>query len=958
MKGLFYLLLILLPCSILAQQPSYFLVGEKEFEGIDIYNVIQDNANNYWFATDQGIIKHDGYSFKSVECSEMKSSSVFNFVKDKKGTVYCNNLNHQIFRIKNGVLELFFEIPDKGKGADIYLITTTKEELIIVSKEVYAIDSKGKITGSTEGIEHSYLGPPFLLANGSVVISQSVWLKTIVYKNGLFQDENLSFESNSINQGVFGLLEFYKVGKIIYAINANDKRVFKFNSNDFSLKEIDSKIIQNLKEHFRIYSVDDKLWIANGINGVNVLDEQLLPAFQKEKLYEDFFISHITQDLEGNVLLSTFDKGILVLPDPRMTDVLINQNQRLVTRLCTDQKNHIYFGTNNGEVIEVNKKGNDIISSVGNKSIETLYKWPNTPFLLTDDLGFSIVNTLTKETKRHSSYAFKSASLSKNNQLFIGTNIGVGILSFNASTDQFDFEEIHELDGRTYALQCDPKSDYLYVSSAEGVKIKAPNGKVNFLKIADTIVFGGAMTSSDNEVFLAAKKQGIMILSKGKVVRQFFPIYNDESIRFYKLIYKENKLYANTSIGLVVLDLKGNIKYILNKSIGLSTQKVIGFEIQGNTIWVSHSKGVQVMDIRKLNKSVLKPKLELSKIEVNNKIVSKDRGDEFEFSENKLSFTLKLPTLKNRENVYYHYKLIPSDTNWTINSYENNKINYNSLAPGVYRFIVKAENNGVFSKPISYSFTIQSPFYLRWWFSTFLALVFGVLITLIYRRKLRKQQLKAEQLNELNASKLTAIQSQMNPHFIFNSLNSIQDLVLKGDVTNSYTFITKFSNLVRRTLNYSDKDFIDFEQEIKLLELYLSLEKLRFKESLKVELETNGIDDIQVPPMLIQPFIENALLHGLLHKEGVKKLKIEFKLDEVLICEITDNGIGREKAKEIKERQRSEHESFAISAIKKRFDILEKHFEGDLGFEYVDLKDGETILGTKVILKIPLKHSF
>jgi LytS/YehU family sensor histidine kinase len=198
----------------------------------------------------------------------------------------------------------------------------------------------------------------------------------------------------------------------------------------------------------------------------------------------------------------------------------------------------------------------------------------------------------------------------------------------------------------------------------------------------------------------------------------------------------------------------------------------------------------------------------------------------------------------------------------------------------------------------------------------------------------------------------------MNPHFIFNSLNSVQDLILKGDVEHSYTYITTFSNLVRRTLNYSEKDFIDFEQEIKLLELYLSLEKLRFKKDFNYEIIYKDIEDIMLPPLLVQPFIENALVHGLLHKDGAKNLKITFELKELLICTVEDNGVGREKAKAIKLRQRSEHESFSGRAIKKRFEILSNVFDGAFGYEYEDLYENDEGIGTKVTLMIPVKHKF
>jgi hypothetical protein len=330
----------------------------------------------------------------------------------------------------------------------------------------------------------------------------------------------------------------------------------------------------------------------------------------------------------------------------------------------------------------------------------------------------------------------------------------------------------------------------------------------------------------------------------------------------------------------------------------------------------------------------------------------------FTSKQRNLTFVFQVPTLKHRENIRYHYKLEGNNKEWAVNNYDNNEVTYNALSSGSYRFILKAENNGVYSPSIEYRFTISAPYYQRWWFISLIILIGLVIIRLIYLRQINILKQKAQQINELNASRLIAIQSQMNPHFIFNSLNSIQDLVLKGDIDNSYTFITKFSNLVRRTLSYSDKDFIDFEQEIKLIELYLSLEKLRFKDDLEYNIEYNDIEDIKIPPMLIQPFIENALIHGLLHKEGIKRLNIVFSLGEFLLCEISDNGIGREKAQEIKQRQGSNHESFAVNAIKRRFAILKDHFDGALGFEITDLITDGQVIGTKVTLRIPIQQKY
>lgn len=228
----------------------------------------------------------------------------------------------------------------------------------------------------------------------------------------------------------------------------------------------------------------------------------------------------------------------------------------------------------------------------------------------------------------------------------------------------------------------------------------------------------------------------------------------------------------------------------------------------------------------------------------------------------------------------------------------------------------------------------------------------------ITKMELEETRKRLEIEKQYRASELKAIRSQMNPHFIFNALNSIQDLVLKGNIENSYSYITMFSNLVRQTLTYSENEFIEFEQEIKLLELYLSLEKLRFKKDFHFEIVTNDIDDIMLPPFLIQPFLENSLVHGLLHKEGEKKLKITFELHEDLICTIEDNGVGRERAKAIQERQRKTHDSFSTKAIQKRFEILSNVFNGNFGYTYQDVYENEQAAGTRIVLVIPVKHQF
>jgi Tfp pilus assembly protein PilF len=208
-------------------------------------------------------------------------------------------------------------------------------------------------------------------------------------------------------------------------------------------------------------------------------------------------------------------------------------------------------------------------------------------------------------------------------------------------------------------------------------------------------------------------------------------------------------------------------------------------------------------------------------------------------------------------------------------------------------------------------------------------------------------------------SELKALKAQMNPHFMFNALNSIQDLVLQQNTDDTYDYIVLFAELIRNTLNYSNKEFIPIEKELEFLNVYLQLEKLRFGDSFSYTISYDEKESIEVPSLLIQPFIENALVHGLMHKTGKKNLEIILTFDNAILeCIIVDNGIGRKKATEIGKRQGNQHESFALSAIKKRLEIFKKNNNKKVGYTIEDLYKGELAVGTKVILTMPFYRQF
>ena len=211
----------------------------------------------------------------------------------------------------------------------------------------------------------------------------------------------------------------------------------------------------------------------------------------------------------------------------------------------------------------------------------------------------------------------------------------------------------------------------------------------------------------------------------------------------------------------------------------------------------------------------------------------------------------------------------------------------------------------------------------------------------------------------MNQSKLKAIKSQMNPHFFYNALNTLQSFILSNEKRLAIDYLSKFSNLTRTILEMTEKDFISISEEVKTLQLYLDIEKGRFDEDFSYEIQVGkNIDQesIKIPTMLLQPYVENAVKHGLLHKQGDKKVVISFeKQNNELSIKIDDNGIGRQKSSELNQIKNKNHQSFATEALQNRIDLLNEYNHKNISLKIIDkhnLQNQPT--GTLVEIIIPI----
>jgi LytS/YehU family sensor histidine kinase len=231
----------------------------------------------------------------------------------------------------------------------------------------------------------------------------------------------------------------------------------------------------------------------------------------------------------------------------------------------------------------------------------------------------------------------------------------------------------------------------------------------------------------------------------------------------------------------------------------------------------------------------------------------------------------------------------------------------------------------------------------------------------IYIYQIRKLKTKQVIREQLALSQITALRTQMNPHFMFNILNAFQGLIYTNQKTKANEYLGVFSDLMRKTLDMSDQREVTIEEELSAIELYIQLEQARFDAGdFEYTLVTNNRDELKdflIPSLILQPFIENAIKHGLLHQVGVKKLRLCIfrENDNYWNFEIEDNGIGREKSAE-RNKKFQKHKSFATKSIDTRIELINKLSKKAIILDVIDLKNKDNkACGTRIVLRIPIK---
>lgn len=965
-----YILFIILstfPFLVFSQNPVSIQLTEKDgLPDIEFYNIVEDNQGFIWLAADKGLFRYDGKKFKNYTHPDKRGLSVFGVKLDNQGRVWCNNISGQFFYVENDSLQMFTDLRQRAKGELTNFIFYKNKLVVYYFREMILMDLENSKSIKTISEDNKTIST-FKHRDSLLYVIEDKKFATLdgnsfkqckTFKNKLYSD---FFYINWRFLNFHGKNFFLGLEHLASNVNRQNNR-FVLETKD-SLKEVDLPNDLKFTPYIDYFKFKDLLWLATE-NGVFICDYVNDKMIVKDHIFKGKTITKIIKDRNDNYWFTTLRNGIYVVPNIHLKELKLDFEDANITAMSKVGEDKIIFGSSKGslEIVNINTKERKKLPTYRKNKVFAITPI-NKDSIIVGYGGFtSLINIDDFSNKNITNFfltGVKDFSFMEKNKFLIACyNMAAEI-----RLESKEFKERRLGQFRSYTTHFSGGNDRRYVGYVNGTRAyDADFNEIEILhknKEVFTIDIG---ETKDGTIWLSTFKNGILGI-RSDSVHVNYTIENGLLSNLTREIKGDgDNLWISTTNGIQVLNTKTKKFRNLTRKDGINTYNISDIIPFKNKLFFSSNKGVIEVDKEKVFKETNTLEFDFTDVLINDKPQELKKSYSLKSDENKVQFEFQINGFLSEENVQYTYRLSDKKNSdkWNVINQNINQVTFNNLASGVYEFTLKAtaidNPKNEFSRVIK--FTIALPIYKEWWF-VFLIFLSGVLI-IWYRfsqrlktiKKAQEVALEKERLQkELVSTKLETLRSQMNPHFTFNALNSIQNLILKNDKKEAYNYLTKFSNLIRDNLHLSTKSFVEFEKELSLINRYLELEELRFKSNFSYEIMVDEeVEDIKIPTMIIQPYVENAIKHGLLHKtNGIRKLRIEFFLeDKVLVCKIIDNGIGIQRAKEIQKSNKVKRKSFSTESIQERLSFLRDYYETDIGVEYPNVNEGTT-----VIIKIP-----
>jgi ligand-binding sensor domain-containing protein/sensor histidine kinase YesM len=720
------------------------------------------------------------------------------------------------------------------------------------------------------------------------------------------------------------------------------------------------------------------IWVATAWKGVNKIDKY-------SNRFKHFYhfandarsLNHnnvwsIFQDNQGKLLIAT-DKGINVYDTSTQKFSFIenipgNNNSipsNLTRAVFQDSKNNLWIGTYDAGLCIYQPRSKSYtrfrndpanLQSVSYNRINFFIEDKHHNIWIGTDNGLNKYLPETKSFKRYMHNPSDPKSISNNvvyhmyedtvGNIWIST-LG-GLNRYDPSTDNFS---------------CYRKNDNTYNSLSSNKIFSVYEDHEGIFWIATC---GGGLNRfnrSTGEIKYFLEENGL----SNNVV---YNIYED----------RNNFLWITTNYGLSRFDKTNQTFLNYDVKDGIQSNEFNLHACYQNPLtgelFIGGMNGFNAFVPEKIATNSFIPQIVISSFKIFDKQISMDFSDGdtilLSYEDNFFTFEFASLDFSNPSKNKYAYILENFDNHWNFSDAYKHFSGYTKVSPGIYILKVKGSNcDGIWNdKGISITIIISSPWWQTMWFRILSFIGVFIIVWYIIQRRLHTIRTKHEgekRILEIEKQMFsleqTALRLQMNPHFIFNSLNSIQSFVISNDTDKAIHYLAKFSQLMRFILSHSQQSFVPINDEIKAMSIYLDIEQLRFDNKFSYSFSIDPAIDtefVEIPPMIIQPYIENAIIHGILNKENNGIIKISLKLldEKFLLCVVEDDGIGRDRAAQIKAKSDLKHKSRGMLITQKRLEILNDRDQSQMNVNIIDLKDeNNSAIGTKVEIIIIYKES-
>jgi hypothetical protein len=958
-KIVFILFLILLGNLVKAQDPFYRLIGKGDgLPSNSVYDIFQDKKGFIWCAHNEGLSRYDGFGFESF-FSDKQSSRAGSYIReDKFGRIWYSNFDGYIYYVENDSMKEL-----KMKAPFGYTRYGISDEFIYVivqnGIDIYDLKQLNLVKSVEISLKNlisaiSFNNKFYIQLDNLLVIDGLEISKTIDYKSNKDYISGLGIIHSTNNK----ILITKKENLCENGLILDDKNNFTFIKFPF-------------KGFFQNYSItDDKVWACaqSGVWGISLKTGIVLNG--GKPLFSDFNVSYVFKDRSENYWFTTLSDGLIFVPNLEIKRVAIGTEKPFK---LIEKDNGVVIGTRSGMVLYNDLKGHNAILSKAKQHeiISLVYDSIGRNIFFTER-GFTGIN---KNNKEFYSRPFSCKDVIRVDDYYFAyaSSGSIGLFNFTGEFGKSEWDSIHlnnitEKDIKISAME--PRTirgksvaiykplNLVFFATNLGLFTATPKG-VNELKFKQQSFFVKELQSGLNRVFCLNGNGSLFEIKKGAIIQE---IAAPENIKDIKL--SGNFLFLITEDHLYQINLLIDGNKISQLEYIAKGQEINDIVFIKNQLIVATNQGLVISEKNENESVKIKPKFYIKSVNIGGRKAYLNSDEEFEFDENDVEIFYSVLNFNKANELPVYYRI--NNGLWLLCSPNTRMLFLPALSSGRYNIEFRI---GSFSTENTFiTFRINRPFYFQAWFILLFLLFITFILTLLYRIRVKRMaisnQLKLEKIElqkSLGQSMLTAIKSQMNPHFFYNALNTIQSFIYSDDKKMASSYLAKFSKLTRMILEMSEKENVNLSDELLALQLYLELEEVRFEETdfhyFIITDEDLDMEMVQIPSMMIQPYVENAIKHGLLHKSGKKDLAIRIRQDVgILVVEVEDNGVGREKSAKINASKNEKWTSFSTGANEKRLEILNRGRSKAIGVKIHDKYENQIGSGTIVKISIPLNN--